>query len=128
MRAVDDVLEEIGVGATPRLIVFNKLDLLGGDARRDLLVGDHRAVALSAASGEGVAEMLEVLARSFEETLQPMELLFPYDDGKSLSELHAIAGPVEREDRDDGVLVRARVPRAAAHRFEGFSVNGASPR
>ncbi|MDQ3103244.1 MAG: GTPase HflX [Actinomycetota bacterium] len=128
MRAVDDVLEEIGVGATPRLVVFNKLDLLDDDARRDLLVGDLRAVAVSATSGEGVGGMLDVLARSFEETLQPMELLFPYDDGKNLSALHAIAGHVEREDRDDGVLVRARVPRAAAHRFEGFSVNGSPSR
>jgi GTP-binding protein HflX len=128
MRAVDDVLEEIGVGATPRLVVFNKLDLLDADARRNLLVGDRDAVGLSAASGEGIDEMLDALAVSFEQTLQPMELLFPYDDGRSLSELHAVAGQVEREDRDDGVLVHARVPRAVSHRFEAFSVNGASSR
>jgi len=126
MRAVDEVLEEIGVGATPRLVVFNKLDLLDEEARRSLLVGDRAAVGVSAASGEGVEEMLDAVARSFEQTLRPMELLFPYDDGRSLSELHAVAGHVEREDRTDGVLVRAKVPQGAAHRFESFSVDGAS--
>ena len=39
IAAVDEVLEEIGAGERPRLLVFNKLDLLDDDQRRDLLVG-----------------------------------------------------------------------------------------
>jgi GTP-binding protein HflX len=54
-----------------------------------------------------------------------MELLLPYDEGGRLSELHELAGEVEREDTAEGVLVRARVPAGAAPRFERFSVNGA---
>ena len=53
-----------------------------------------------------------------------MELLVPYDEGGSLSELHELAGELEREETADGVLVRARVPVGAAARFERFSVNG----
>ncbi len=53
-----------------------------------------------------------------------MELLIPYDDGAVLSELHALAGQVEREDREDGVVVRARVPRSHAHRFSRYSIGG----
>ena len=126
MAAVDDVLEEIGAGDAPRLIVFNKLDLLGEEERRDLLVGERDVIGVSAATGEGIEDLLDAVEHSFEQTLRPMELLFPYDDGKSLSELHAVAGQIERKDRDDGVLVHARVPRALAHRFEEFSVNGAA--
>ena len=36
MSAVDEVLEEIGADDAPRLIVFNKVDLLDEDERRDL--------------------------------------------------------------------------------------------
>ena len=126
MRAVDDVLEEIGAGDIPRLVVYNKLDLLDEEGRRDLLVGSRDVVGVSAATGDGVEELLDALASAFEETLRAMELLFPYDDGAMLSELHAVAGRVERTERDDGVLVKARVPRALAHRFESYSVNGAS--
>ena len=31
---------------------------------------------------------------------------------------------VDREDREDGVLVKARVPRSLTHRFSAWSVNG----
>jgi GTP-binding protein HflX len=53
-----------------------------------------------------------------------MELLVPYEDGSSLSELHDLAGEMEREDTPEGVRVRARVPVGAAARFERFSLNG----
>jgi GTP-binding protein HflX len=53
-----------------------------------------------------------------------MELLVPYEDGGSLSDLHDVAGEVEREDTAEGVRVRARVPAVAAARFERFSLNG----
>ena len=63
MRAVDEVLEEIGAGAAPRLVVFNKLDLLDDEARRDLLVGSRDAVGVSAATGEGIEELLDAVGR-----------------------------------------------------------------
>ena len=124
MRAVDSVLEEIGAGETPRVLVFNKLDLLTDDERRDLLVGAGDAIGISAVEGDGVEELLDAIEEAFAQTLQPMELLIPYDQGAVLSDLHAIAGQLERDDREDGVLVRARVPRSHSHRFAGYSVNG----
>jgi GTP-binding protein HflX len=124
MRAVDSVLEEIGAGDTPRVLVFNKLDLLGPDERRDLLVGSGDAIGISAASGDGVGALLDAIEAAFAATLEPVELLIPYDDGAALSDLHAIAGQVERDDREDGVLVRARVPRSHSHRFATYSVGG----
>jgi GTP-binding protein HflX len=54
-----------------------------------------------------------------------VELLVPYSEGARLSELHGLAGDLVREDRADGVLVKARIPSALAHRFDEFSVNGA---
>jgi GTP-binding protein HflX len=53
-----------------------------------------------------------------------MELLLPYEEGRRLSELHEVAGELEREETPDGVLVRARIPAAAAGRFERYSVDG----
>ncbi len=126
MRAVDSVLDEIGAGGTPRLVAYNKIDLLDADGRRDLLVGDRDAVGLSAATGEGLGELLDAIEDAFARTLEPVELLIPYEEGAILNELHEIAGQVEREDREDGVLVKARVPRKLSHRFTGYSVHGSS--
>jgi GTP-binding protein HflX len=126
MAAVDEVLEEIGAGDQPRLLVYNKIDLLGEEARRDLLVGDTNAIAISAVTGEGLEDLRERIEAAFEETLTPVELLVPYSQGDRLSELHGLAGDLEREDRAEGVLVRARIPAALSHRFTEFAVNGAA--
>ena len=125
IEAVDAVLEELGAGDQPRLLAVNKLDLLDEDARRDLLVGRSDVVGISASTGEGLDELRDRIAAAFEETLSAVELLVPYEEGGRLSELHALAGDLEREDRPDGVLVRARVPAALTHRFAEFAVNGA---
>jgi len=125
IEAVDLVLDELGAGDRRRLVAYNKLDLLEDEQRRELLVGRRDAIGISAATGEGLDELRDAIAAAFEETLRPVELLVPYDQGAMLSELHALAGDLEREDRAEGVLVRARVPAALTHRFAEFALNGA---
>ena len=124
MAAVDGVLEEIGAGESPRLLVFNKADLLDEEERREALLGHPDAILVSALDGEGVEELRDRIEQAFEETLREVELLVPYSEGARLHELHEIAGELERIDRGDGVLVRARVPAAELHRFKDLSVNG----
>jgi GTP-binding protein HflX len=124
IAAVDRVLDEIGAGDRPRLLVFNKIDLLDRDERARLLVGRPDVVGVSAETGEGVDELRERIAAEFERTLEPLELLVPYSEGARLAELHELAGDLEREERSDGVLVHARVPSVLAYRFSEFAVNG----
>jgi GTPase len=128
IAAVNGVLDEIGAGERPRLTVLNKVDLLDDDERRHLAISNPGAVLVSATSGDGLEALRDAVADAFEETLEPVEVLVPYEEGGRLSELHELAGDVEREDRPEGVLVRARVPAALAHRFEDLDVNGAASR
>jgi GTP-binding protein HflX len=122
--AVEETLEEIGAGEVPVLLALNKVDALDDERRRELSFRFPDAVQLSAASGEGIDQLREAIEARFLATLRPMELLVPYEDGGSLSDLHDVAGEVEREDTAEGVRVRARVPAVAAARFERFSLNG----
>ena len=125
MRAVDAVLEEIGAGAKPRLLVLNKADLLGAGDRADVLLRRPDAILVSALTGEGIEELRDRIEQAFADTLREVELLVPYSEGARLSELHEVAGDLERTDRGDGVLVRARIPAAELHRFADLSANGA---
>jgi GTP-binding protein HflX len=125
LAAVDDVLDEIGAAERPRLLALNKVDLLDEERRRELGFRHPRAVQVSAETGEGLADLREAVEARFLATLRPMELLLPFDEGGSLSELHEVAGEMERQDTADGVLVRARVPASAAPRFERFALGGA---
>jgi GTPase len=127
LAAVDDALEEIGAGARPRLLALNKIDLLDAERRRELSFRFPDAVQVSGETGEALERLSEAIESRFLATLRPMELLLPYEEGGSLSELHELAGELEREDTAEGVRVRARVPAAAAQRFERFAQDGASP-
>jgi GTP-binding protein HflX len=124
LSAVDDVLAEIGAGDRPRLLALNKVDLLSDDDRRALSFRYPRAVQVSAVTGEGLEELSDAIEARFLSSLRPMELLVPYGEGGRLSELHDLAGEMEREDTAEGVRVRARVPAGVASRFERFEVNG----
>jgi GTP-binding protein HflX len=127
LAAVDDALEEIGAGERPRLLALNKIDLLDAERRRELSFRFPDAVQVSGETGEALERLSEAIESRFLATLRPMELLLPYEEGGSLSELHELAGELEREDTAEGVRVRARVPAAAAQRFERFAQDGASP-
>jgi GTPase len=118
LEAVDAVLDEIGAGEKPRLLVLNKADLLDEEERREALLRHPGAVLASALDGEGIGELRERVEAAFEDTLAEVELLVPYSEGARLSELHEVAGDLERTEREDGVLVRARVPVAEMHRFD----------
>jgi GTPase len=128
LAAVDDVLAEIDAAERPRLLALNKVDLLDEERRRELGYRYPRAVPLSAETGEGLAELRDEVEARFLPTLESMDLLVPYEHGGSLSELHEVAGDLERQDTPEGVRVRARVPAAAAPRFERFAANGDRPR
>jgi GTP-binding protein HflX len=126
MVAVDDTLHEIGADERPRLLVMNKVDLLDDEERRELSFRHPDAVQVSAVTGEGFEDLAEAIEGRFLATLQTMDLLVPYEEGGSLSELHDVAGDMERSDTAEGVRVKARVPAGVAPRFERFNVNGAS--
>ncbi len=122
MQAVDAVLEEIGAGEKPRLLVLNKADLLDEEERREARLWHPGSVLVSAAEGEGLDELRGRIEAAFAETLTEVELLIPYSEGGRLHELHEVAGDLERTNRADGVLVHARVPAAELHRFDDLAV------
>ena len=110
-RAVEDVLEEIGVGDQPRILVLNKADQLDDERRHELAFRHGDASLVSAITGEGLEELQERIADEFERQMRDVELLVPFSEGGTLSELHDVAGDLERTDTPDGVLVQARLPR-----------------
>jgi GTPase len=127
IAAVDSVLEEMGADSAPRLLVFNKVDLLDPADARELSIEEPNATMISATTGEGLERLRDRIAEAFEESLRSVELLLPYSEGAVLAELHELAGDLEREDGAEGVVVRARIPASMAHRFTDFARNGARP-
>jgi GTP-binding protein HflX len=127
LAAVNAVLEEIGATDLPVELVLNKVDGADSLRRRRLANRFPEALQVSARTGEGLDALRERIAERFADRYELVELLVPYEDGGRLAELYALGPPIEsRTDREDGVLIRARLPERDVRRFARFLV--AEPR
>jgi GTP-binding protein HflX len=125
LAAVDEVLREIGADDLPVELVLNKIDAVDPLTRRRLSNRFPDASQVSALTGEGLADLRARVAARFRDRFETVELLIPYEHGRVLSELYALGPPIElREDRPDGVLVRARLPLREIRRLAPFLVSG----
>jgi len=121
--AVEAVLAEIDADDLPVELVLNKIDAVDPLRRRRLASRFPGALQVSARTGEGLDALRERIASHFAQRFQPVRLLVPYEEGGKLAELYALGAPIdERVDRPEGVLVRARLPRAEVHRFASYLV------
>gem|GEM_PF-118928 len=119
-KTVADVLDMIGSHA-PRILVFNKTDLLDDAARRARLEATYPdASYISAATGEGLDELRARIAAFFDRALRPVRLLFPYTEGAAMNRLRGVASDLREEHTPEGVVVEARLPAAEAARYARF--------
>ena len=129
VKAVEDVLAEIGADELPLELVMNKIDLVDEIGRRRLANRFPGAPQVSATTGEGLDDLRARIAEHFGARWESVRLLVPYEDGARLSELYALGAPIEqREDTPDGVLIVARLPRRDLHRFAPYLIAEASQR
>jgi GTPase len=126
LRAVNAVLDEIGASELPIELVLNKVDAVEALGRRRLENRFPDALQVSARTGEGLEELRAGIADRFAHRFELVELLVPYSEGSKLAELYALGPPIEsRTDREDGVLIRARLPERDIRRFARFLVSAA---
>jgi GTPase len=121
--AVDAVLHDIGADEVPVELVLNKIDLVDPLGRRRLSNRFPDALQISAATGMGLEELRAQVAARFADRYEDVRLLLPYEDGAKLAEVYALGAPIhEREDSENGVLVRARLPQREVRRFARYLV------
>jgi len=123
VAAVDAVLDEIGAQDLPVELVLNKVDAVDSLTRRRLANRFPGALQISAATGAGLDDLRARIAERFAGRFVVVELVVPYAEGGKLAELYALGPPIElREDRADGVFIRARLPEHELSRFAPFLV------
>jgi GTP-binding protein HflX len=122
-KAVDAVLGEIHAGELPVEVVLNKIDAVDPLRRRRLSNRFPDASQVSALTGEGLDDLRARIADRFADRYEAVRLFVPHADAGKLSELYALGAPIdEREDSEDGVLVKARLPRREIRRFAPYLV------
>jgi GTPase len=123
---VDGLLEKMGLAETPRLLVWNKIDLLDGSAR-SRLPKSARQVEVSARTGEGFEMLQDAIDSALEEDpIVETEFEFSAGDGERLALLHRAGNVLSTRYKDNRVWVRARLARSLRQRLESESNQPAS--
>jgi GTP-binding protein HflX len=107
---VQTVLDELGAGEKPRLVAFNKADLLGRAARDASTPGPAvgGAVFVSALTGYGLDTLRAALSALLASLWVAVDVLVPYAAGELLARIRE-RGTVELEYGNHGVRVSGRV-------------------
>lgn len=130
---VERILSDMGVDTTDPdhvIEVWNKIDLLTADERRRLRGIDRRAVpvAVSAASGEGIPELLDLVERRVAGDVRTMEVTLRPDRLGMINWLYRNGEVTRRIDHDDGsVTLTVRATTAVHAELAGNSdieING----
>jgi GTPase len=123
IRAVNEVLTEIGAQEKPTLMVFNKVDKEGTSELASLFCQQFpKAVAVSARRREGFEALFAELGAMLKPIRDFVELRVPHVEQRVIARLHASSQIVEQDYGGDLVRFRARIPPSVRHEFERFVV------
>ena len=116
---VQTVLDELGAGAKPRLVVFNKIDLVqpaaaDGDRPAPAIAG---AVFISALTGFGLETLRAELSALLATLCVEVDVAVPYAAGELLARVRE-RGTVELDYRARDVRVRGRIAPPLASELE----------
>jgi GTP-binding protein HflX len=129
MAAVARVLEEVGATDVPRIDVFNKIDRLTSDERRRLAGLDPSAALISAATGDGIGELLETVAARLALDQQRVELEFDLSMPEHRTRLTWLYrhGQVHNQvTRGDRATIDAELPRRMLDRVDDLRTEAVS--
>jgi len=111
--AVQEVLDELGAGDKPRIVAFNKIDLLDPGLRAAAMPAADHAVFISAAGGEGIDLLRARIATLLRAQMVSVDAVVPWARGELVARAKA-AGDVAERYTEAGVRLSGHLPDAIA--------------
>lgn len=109
ISAVRAVLADVEAANVKEIIVVNKSDIADPDVVDRLLRHEKHAIAVSAHTGAGIAELIELVAGELPRPGVRVAVLIPYDRGDLLSRIHETGELLDSEHTEHGTRVEALV-------------------
>lgn len=122
IATVRNVIGEVGARNIPELIVFNKIDLADETQRMALRGMEPGSIGVSARTGEGIDELMRIIAAMLPEPNVEIAALIPYDRGDLVSRLHLNSRIMVLDYREGGTFVRAMVKPEMAAELSDYRV------
>ncbi|HVR32550.1 MAG TPA: GTPase HflX [Acidimicrobiia bacterium] len=122
IKAVHVVLEEIGARDLPEVIVFNKIDAADNASLGRLRNLHPEAAFISATTGEGVAELLAMIAERLAEGSVVLRLQIPYTRSDLIASAHRVGEVLAEKHEDTGTILEVRLDSADIGTFTEFAL------
>lgn len=122
--SVNSVLLEIGAADKPVLMVFNKMDQMGGGIPAIMREKYPHAVCISARTGEGIEPLLAEIGTQLRPIRDFLDLRVPQEKAAVIARLHAVGQVVESRYGGRNARIKVRIPPHLRPEFEPFVVAG----
>ncbi|MET9519126.1 GTPase HflX [Streptomyces sp. NPDC002994] len=109
LAAVREVIRDVGALNVREIVVINKADAADPVVLQRLLRIERHAIAVSARTGAGMAELLALIDSELPRPEVEIEALVPYTHGGLVSRAHADGEVISEEHTGEGTLIRVRV-------------------
>ena len=119
--AVERILGELGVADRPTVLALNKVDRMEGGPGLQALVARRQGVAISAATGDGLSDLLKAIDAALP-TGGAVTLRIPHGDGAALALCYERGRVVARVDEPHHVLVDVQLPAVSLGSLEAYRV------
>lgn len=116
--AVHEVLEAIGAGDVPELIVLNKIDT--AEDYDGLLLDHPGSVAVSAHTGEGIENLLYRIGDRLRAMTELVDVVVPFERGEIMAAVHRSGQVLSEQATDAGMHYRVRLDGPSVGRFAEF--------
>lgn len=109
LAAVREVIRDVGATDVPEIVVINKADAADPLVLQRLLRVEKRSIAVSARTGQGIAELLARIGDELPRPAVEITALVPYTHGKLVARAHAEGEVLSEEHTAEGTLLKVRV-------------------
>jgi GTP-binding protein HflX len=109
LASVREVVRDVGAAEVPEIVVINKADAADPLALQQLLRREKHALVVSARTGQGIDELLQLIDEQLPRPSVELEALVPYTAGALVSRVHEEGEVLSEEHTAEGTLLRARV-------------------
>lgn len=120
LEIVSRLLSDIGAADKPKMVVFNKSDLIPEDKNLTVLSNGAPFVEISAKEGTGIDNLLAKLEDLVPGKKKKITLLIPYSQGQIVSELHANQTVMEEAYEAEGTRITALLDAISYSKYREF--------
>ena len=122
LAAVRGVFADIDAQSVPEIVVVNKCDLADPLVLGRLQRRERHVVLVSALTGEGLPELLQLLEDEVPHPDVRVSVVLPYDRGSLVSRIHSEGEVLTEEHLDTGTRMEARVGPSLAAELSAYLV------